>query len=300
VNGFLPPVSDEDLHGFVDGETTPERRDAIAAFLAASPADAARVEAWRRQNEAIRAAFARVETERVPLSWSLSPVAKHKGFPCKLLSAQERLSATGGSEAGSGPACFWRKHQRASLLVAGFASGIIVAVGAQFLVQLIGAPEPAPTFDASRGPQQAAEADSAFLNRTTAALQAYAPAPAAAKPAVSPGDKTPPAQGQTALILPNLSGAGLKLTGVRAEPSEFDQMFCLFYAKASDAAVALCVEKAEDAGASGFRKVGRFPSSAISWRQRGAKYALAGALADVELRNLAERAHAEVEAFDIR
>jgi len=34
----------------------------VKAFLAESPADAARVETWRRQNETIRAAFASMET----------------------------------------------------------------------------------------------------------------------------------------------------------------------------------------------------------------------------------------------
>ena len=36
----------------------------------------------------------------------------------------------------------------------------------------------------------------------------------------------------------------------------------------------------------------------ISWRQKGANYALAGEIPELELRALADFVHAEVEAFD--
>src|SRR3984893_4869706 len=67
------PVSETELHGFVDGDLDCGRREAVQAFLAASPGDAARVETWRRQNEAIRAAFAPVETGPLPWSFPLAP-----------------------------------------------------------------------------------------------------------------------------------------------------------------------------------------------------------------------------------
>src|SRR5256885_14310467 len=72
MRGRGPPVSEAELHGFVDGDMDRGRREAIQAFLAASPEGAARVKTWQRLNESIRAAFAPVETG--PLPWSL-PVA---------------------------------------------------------------------------------------------------------------------------------------------------------------------------------------------------------------------------------
>jgi hypothetical protein len=45
---------------------------------------------------------------------------------------------------------------------------------------------------------------------------------------------------------------------------------------------------------------GNFPSAAIHWRQRGANYALVGALPEAGLRSLADAVHAQVEAFDAR
>src|SRR5438105_4055153 len=71
-----PPVSEAELHGYVDGDMDRGRGEAVQAFLAASPGDAARVETWRRQNEAIRAAFAPVETGPLPWSLPLAPGAE--------------------------------------------------------------------------------------------------------------------------------------------------------------------------------------------------------------------------------
>ena len=50
----------------------PERRDEVEASLIAEPAQAARIETWRRQNEIIRAAFAKVASEPLPLSHTLA------------------------------------------------------------------------------------------------------------------------------------------------------------------------------------------------------------------------------------
>jgi hypothetical protein len=77
-------------------------------------------------------------------------------------------------------------------------------------------------------------------------------------------------------------------------------MLCLFYARPDEANIALCVEKAADPGETVARTAGNFPSAAIHWRQRGANYALVGALPEAGLRSLADAVHAQVEAFDGR
>jgi anti-sigma factor RsiW len=63
----LSPISEVELTAYVDGEIVPDRRAAIEAYLAAHPAEAARVETWRRQNEIIRAAFGRALADAAPL-----------------------------------------------------------------------------------------------------------------------------------------------------------------------------------------------------------------------------------------
>ena len=64
---------DADLNGFVDGRIEPSRGSALAESLAADPEAAARLHAWRRQNDSLRTLFASVLSEPVPVR--LLPVA---------------------------------------------------------------------------------------------------------------------------------------------------------------------------------------------------------------------------------
>src|SRR5436190_949099 len=50
-----PPVIEEELHAFVDGELPAERHAVVEQWLATHADDAARVAAWRTQAEAIEA-----------------------------------------------------------------------------------------------------------------------------------------------------------------------------------------------------------------------------------------------------
>jgi len=276
-----PPVSEAELHGFVDGDIDRGRREAVEAFLAASPEDAARVETWRRQNETIRAAFAPVATG--PLPWSL-PLAPNAA----------RVVAMGpgaGGHAEASGSRAWRERWFARLIGLSFASGALLAAGAAYLAGRMNAPEP----PSSEG-QTPAAMNEPFVTRAMAALQAFEPPRAAARSPNSDG----PGQDTAAPILPNLPVEGLQLAGVRAMPGEQGQMSCLFYARPGAANIALCVEKAVDPDETVARTAGNFPAAAIHWRQRGANYALVGALPEAGLRSLAEAVHAQVEAFDGR
>ncbi len=297
MTGSPPSVSDEDLHAFIDGEKEPEARDAIFRFLAASPADAARIDSWRRQNETLQAAFARVAAEPPPASVLLAPPEKQSRFSCRLLSKPAGFGAS-GKAAANAPADARRGLKLAALLLLAFAGGIITTIGAALLADRLAPPDVSPA--PSNHTPAPAESDAIFVGRTVAALQSFAPAavaPTTSHPAAAKPNRIAVGQGPTALILPTLAGAGLRLSGVRIAPSEFDRMFCFFYARPPDAGLALCVEKIEDDAASGFHQIGRFPASAIDWRQVGARYALAGPLPDAELRALAEQARDEIEAF---
>jgi anti-sigma factor RsiW len=282
--GRGPPVSEAELHGFVDGGMDRGRREAVQAFLAASPEDAARVETWRRQNETIRAAFAPVETG--PLPWSL-PLAPGAGGV-----AATGPAAGGQAEASDSPA--WRARWFARLIGLSFASGALLAASAAYLAGRVNAPEAAPP--SSEGPTPPGMNDT-FVTRAVSALRAFEPPPAAVR--LSPKSDGP-GQDTAAPVLPNLPVEGLKLAGVRAMPGEQGQMLCLVYARPDEANIALCVEKAGDPGETVPRVSGDFPSAAIHWRQRGANYALVGALPEERLRSLADAVHAQVEAFDGR
>src|SRR6202045_3929571 len=147
-----PPVSEAEMHGFVDGDLDRGRREAVQAFLAASPGDAARVETWRRQNEAIRAAFAPVETGPLPWSFPLAPGAE--GVPATRHAA-ERQTETSGSHA-------WRARWFARLIGLSFASGALLAASAAYLAGRVNPPEAAPP--SSAGPTPGGVND-AFVTR---------------------------------------------------------------------------------------------------------------------------------------
>ncbi len=276
MRGRDPPVSEAELHGFVDGDMDRGRREAVQAFLAASPEDAARVETWQRLNDAIRAAFAPVET--APLPWLL-PVAP----------GSEAAAAPGHAASGN---YSWRARWFAVGL--SFASGALLAAGAAYFAGLVSAPEAPPP--SSEGLPVGGMNDT-FVTRARSALRAFEPPSAAVRLS---SDREGPAQDSAALILPNLPMEGLKLAGIRAMPGEQSQMSCLIYARPDEANIALCVEKADDSGETVPRVSGNFPSAAIYWRQRGANYALVGALPEAGLRTLASEVHAQVEAFDAR
>src|SRR5918999_1247913 len=60
------PVTEDELHAYVDGELPADRRAVVEAWLPTHPDDAARVAAWRLQADAIRARYADVAEQPVP------------------------------------------------------------------------------------------------------------------------------------------------------------------------------------------------------------------------------------------
>ncbi len=312
MSGPLPTITDEDLHGFVDGELQAERRSAVEAHLANSPVDAERVENWRRQGEITRAAFARVEAEPPPSSILLpSPPRKHM-FLCPLRSGAGQNLDGSQNDLARGPG--WRnaagawgglaqRRARAAL----FAIGAGAALTGAFFAGGLHAPEIAANIHTPAATASgAAASDDRLAARTLSALTAFDPQ-TRAKPADAASGSSP-AHSQTTLVVPNLSSAGLTLIGVSPAPiiagEAADNMLCLFYAKATEPTVALCIARDDKGGAPGFRIAGELSSDAaaklISWREANAVYALAGPLSEAKLRDLANRVSAEVAAFDAR
>ena len=60
------PVTEDELHAYVDNELPAERRGDVEAWLAAHPEDAARVQSWRAMAEALHARYDSVADEPVP------------------------------------------------------------------------------------------------------------------------------------------------------------------------------------------------------------------------------------------
>ncbi|GLH81400.1 anti-sigma factor [Bradyrhizobium sp. SSBR45G] len=60
------PVTEDELHAYVDNELPVERRSDVERWLAANPAEAERVESWRSMAEALHARYDSVTNEPVP------------------------------------------------------------------------------------------------------------------------------------------------------------------------------------------------------------------------------------------
>jgi len=60
------PVTEDELHAYVDNELPAERRGDVEAWLAGHPDDAARVQSWRAMAEALHARYDQVANEPVP------------------------------------------------------------------------------------------------------------------------------------------------------------------------------------------------------------------------------------------
>jgi anti-sigma factor RsiW len=71
-------VTEDELHVFVDDELPADRRQAVEAWLASHPEDAARVAAWRAQAEAIRARYGAVVNEPVPDRLTLKRITRSR------------------------------------------------------------------------------------------------------------------------------------------------------------------------------------------------------------------------------
>lgn len=60
------PVTEDELHAYVDGELPVERRGDVEAWLAAHPDDAERVQSWRTMADELHARYGAVVNEPVP------------------------------------------------------------------------------------------------------------------------------------------------------------------------------------------------------------------------------------------
>jgi anti-sigma factor RsiW len=69
-------VGEDELHAYVDGELPADRRMAVEAWLATHPDDAAKVSAWRKQVEMIRAHYGIVADESPPQRFNINRLTR--------------------------------------------------------------------------------------------------------------------------------------------------------------------------------------------------------------------------------
>ena len=71
------PVTEDELHAYIDGELPADRMEAVTAWLAAHPEQAVTVASWRAQSERIRARYGAVLEEVVPERLTLDQVIRN-------------------------------------------------------------------------------------------------------------------------------------------------------------------------------------------------------------------------------
>jgi len=69
-------IGEDELNAYVDGELPADRRMAVEAWLAAHPDDAAKVAAWRKQAELIRAHYGAVADEIPPQRFNVGRLTR--------------------------------------------------------------------------------------------------------------------------------------------------------------------------------------------------------------------------------
>lgn len=271
------PIAEDDLHGFVDGEVDDDRHEAILAYLATAPAEAARVEAWRQQNSLLRAAFSQVTLEHVPMSLSFS-------FAPQLIDLSAFAPPLGSLARETTPRRLWRRSL--AFTMAAFMAGVCIALAANFWMKKYG------EFASDAFTKAAADQGRALAFLSTSALR-HSPAADTIPPVAL---NRPGAIAPALAILPVLKREGLQLLrgevrGTPAEPAN-----CLDFADTAGVPVALCVAAAKTPTDPNFQGLAVVSAHSVYWRESTSLYALAAPFASARLVSLARHIRAALAA----
>ncbi len=289
-----PPVSEEDLHAFLDGETDAQTNAVILAHLARCPADAARVNIWRSQNELIRAHFNKIEQEPIPLSLSLIPARNLRAETLMRL-----VPETSGTQNGEEPTPAALKGGDLAKLCAAigiaFAGGMIAALVTpnvtrplvQFFPNQPSAssartaddlPLPAHTLQMARVREKTGfEPINRIKNETPSSQDGLNPAP---------------------LLFRDLAALDISIAGFQIGTTPGEPALCLFLTTKPGVPLTLCLAKTETSQASGFRTLEEPPLRSVDWPEKSGHFALAGRMPAIELLDFAHNLHMRMVAAD--
>ncbi len=94
------PVTEDELHAYLDGELPADRIAAVETWLASHPDDMARVAGWRAQIDAIRSRYGAVADEPVPARFDLHRLAQRERPWGRIAAAAAAIAFLAGSGAG--------------------------------------------------------------------------------------------------------------------------------------------------------------------------------------------------------
>lgn len=254
------PISEDDLHAFVDGALSDSRRAEVEAYLDSNPEVAERYARFGAQRDALRAALGPIAAEPVPLNLNLG----------HLVASRRRSSWTG-----------WRAAAAACLL-------LVAGGGSGWMLRGIGMDRPAgidalaqeasyayAVFGADGGhPVEIAAADSDALVRWVESRLA------------------------TPISLPDLSGAGYRFMGGRVVATQNGPAGLLMYDDAKGGRIAILMRpmKRRDENAP-MAKHRDGDVVGYAWADKGMGYSLVGGLDAADfLHPIANEARRQIRA----
>jgi anti-sigma factor RsiW len=275
------PVTEADLHAFLDEEIGAERRAKVAEHLEHKPLDAALVDTWRTQNEALRGAFARIAREPVPLSLSLSQPLTVRATTVPISARRLDLARTA------------RQRRVAIVSAIAFLAGSIAAATSAIVVQHLPSlfrAEPGISVTIGlRIATRAAAMYRTFANDRTRPVEVAA----AQKPELGRWFSE-----RTGLsLIPDFASEGLKLVGGRVTPGEFGAAGFLLYEMGTGERIGVFLERApDDSAAEAMRATPGDRNTSLYGREKGTYWAIIGSLGDERWKQVAQHLISQIRA----
>jgi anti-sigma factor RsiW len=251
------PVTEGELHAYVDGELPADRVGAVENWLATHPEDMSLVEAWRAQMNAIRTRYGAVADEPVPPRFDLDRLVS-AARPWKRIAAAAAVIAflTGGTAGWVARGAF------AGLAPSdnGFAAFTAEAIEAYklYVVEV-------------RHPVEVTAADADHLVQWLSKRVGYQ------------------------LRAPNLDSLGLKLVGGRLLPGPTGAAAFFMYENASGERYTLYCGRA-NARTTALRYDENTAASAVYWASDNVIYVISGKGDHAQLKNVAVAAYEQIDA----
>jgi len=251
------PLTEEELHAYADGALPADRVASVEAYLAANPAEAARVAEWRAQASAIRARFGAVAEEPVPERLQLENILLRASGLRRKMAAAAAVALIVGAAAG------W------------FARDYFVATptGNQMARVLADA---------------ALEAHRLYINEVRHPIEVRAEE-AHLLPWLSRRVGSP-------VRAPDLAAEGLKLLGGRLLPGARGPAALIMYEGAGGERITITCVRAANNDQSNFKWRQSGDVGALAWIESGLAFVVAGPAEREKLDRIARRVYAVYEA----
>jgi anti-sigma factor RsiW len=98
---YSPPITEDDLHGYIDHALDPTRRAAVQDYLDSHPDVAARTAAYERQRDALRSALRPIAEEPIPPQLNPRHIAEQRrrawDLPWRSMAAAVLMLVVGGT-----------------------------------------------------------------------------------------------------------------------------------------------------------------------------------------------------------